>query len=262
MVSESFASLFGWVVQFKRIRIEPLPLPHLRHIALFLVPFEAPVFRLQFFRVRQFSMVFCLHSALPQGVSPAARSLADGSCLLPMKGLCSAQSWRPFFGDIIIVHRRRQKAARLTVSRCFKSTTTPEKIHSDRSHEKRHNCHYNCHYETGWCSTGSSKFVFINVLGYLSSVQLHFYKQNRKSQVWSLVYVVCVQYSDSCDPIYYIRCISFNVAVACAILLATLDSYGFLQGSLDSSEVPIVAQCCTNIKKYKTLSWVLRNSWC
>ena len=92
MVSESFASLFGWVVQFKRIRIEPLPLPHLRHIALFLVPFEAPVFRLQFFRARQFSMVFCLHSALPQGVSPAARSLADGSCLLPMKGLCSAQS--------------------------------------------------------------------------------------------------------------------------------------------------------------------------
>ena len=33
------------------------------------------------------------------------------------------------------------------------------------------------------------------------------------------------------------RCISFNVSVACAILLATLDAQNFLQLSLDSKQV-------------------------
>ena len=62
MVSESFASLFGWVVQLKRtIRIEAmLPLLHLRHIALFLVPSEAPVF-LEFSKDLPITFnVFCL----------------------------------------------------------------------------------------------------------------------------------------------------------------------------------------------------------
>lgn len=123
------------------------------------------------------SMFFAFSAFMRQGVSPAARSLADGSCLLPMKGLCPAQSG-PGFGDI--VHRTCQKA-RLRVSRCFKSTTSRQ-IQSDRYHEQQHNCHYS-QYETGWCSTGSSKFIFTKVLEYLSSVQRHFHKQNRKSQV-------------------------------------------------------------------------------
>lgn len=256
MVSESFASLFGWVVRFKRtIRIEPmLPLLHLRHIALFLVPWSTrvpPVFK-------GFANYF--QCFLP------SRRLCDRGCLQPhavWRMVLACCPWRVcarLNQDQVLVTLYTERVKRQDSE--FQDVSSPQ--HPDR-------------YKVIATMNNSTIVTTVNMrladvlLDQANPSLLKFWSTcpvsndiftnktvNHRSRVYSVCHLRLIFGQLWPD---LLRCISFNVAVACAILLATLDSYGFLQASLSSSEVPMVGQCCTNINWYRLRQRHCPESW-